>query len=56
MHQWISIDVDQRQVFIRGCRLHHGIVGAVAILTGIALAVHDRHDLHRWLPDLKGKP
>jgi len=52
----MRVDMSKRQVFICGRRIHHGIVGAVAIVTGIALAIHDRHDLQHWLPDLRSKP
>jgi len=52
----INIDRQSRRVFILGRRIHHGIVGAAAIVTGIALAIHDRHDLQHWLPDLRSKP
>jgi predicted nucleic acid-binding protein len=40
----IDIDIGKRQVYVKGRRLHHGLVGAIAILAGIALAVHDRKD------------
>ena len=38
----IDVDLGKRQVFVKGRRLHHGLVGVVAITAGIVLAVHDR--------------
>lgn len=54
MYQWVDIDLDKRQVFVRGRRLHHGGVGAVAVLVGAVLAVHDLRDFP-WYPAKKGK-
>ena len=51
----IDIDLGNRQVFVKGHRLHHGLVGAVAILAGAVLAVHDRKDFTRWIPDARIK-
>ena len=49
----IDVDLGNRQVFVKGHRLHHGLVGAVAILAGAVLAVHDRKDFTRWIPDAR---
>ena len=51
----IDVDLGNRQVFVKGHRLHHGLVGAVAILAGAVLAVHDRKDFTRWIPDARIK-
>ena len=51
----IDVDPGNRQVFVKGHRLHHGLVGAVAILAGAVLAVHDRKDFTRWIPDARIK-
>ena len=40
----VDVDIGKRQVYVKGRRLHHGLVGAIAILAGIVLAVHDRKD------------
>jgi hypothetical protein len=37
------------QLFIAGRRVHHGLTGCLFILLGLALAVHDRKDVKRWL-------
>ena len=51
----IDVDLGKRQVFVKGRRLHHGLVGVVAITAGIVLAVHDRKDFTRWIPDARIK-
>lgn len=51
----IDLDLGKRQVFVKGRRLHHGLVGVVAITAGIVLAVHDRKDFTRWIPDARIK-
>ena len=51
----IDVDLGNRQVFVKGRRLHHGLVGVVAITAGIVLAVHDRKDFTRWIPDARIK-
>ena len=51
----IDVDLGNRQVFVKGHRLHHGLVGAVAILDGAVLAVQDRKDFTRWIPDARIK-
>lgn len=51
----IDVDLGNRQVFVKGHRLHHGLVGAVAIIAGAVLAVHDRKDFTRWIPDARIK-
>ena len=52
----IDVDLGNRQVFVKGHRLHHGLVGAVAILAGAVLAVYDRKDFTRWIPDVLTRP
>ena len=52
----IDVDLGKRQVFVKGRRLHHGLVGAVAILAGAVLAVYDRKDFTRWIPDVLTRP
>lgn len=51
----IDLDLGKRQVFVKGRRLHHGLIGVVAITAGIVLAVHDRKDFTRWIPDARIK-
>lgn len=38
-----------RRVWVFGQRLHHGTVGLVLTLLGVALAAHDRRDWRCWL-------
>ena len=52
---FIDVDLQNMRVYVRGRRLHHGLVGAVAIIAGAVLAVHDRRDLYRWIPDARIK-
>jgi hypothetical protein len=52
----IDVDLGNRQVFVKGRRLHHGLVGAIAITAGLVLAVHDRKDFTRWIPDVLTRP
>lgn len=39
------------RLYVLGRRTHHGAIGLVLALVGIALCWHDRVDLHRWIPD-----
>lgn len=40
----VDIDAERRRVHVLGFRLHHGLVGALAVVVGAALVVHDRAD------------
>ncbi len=39
------------KLYVCGHRLHHGLTGCVLALVGVGLAVHDRADLQKWVPD-----
>ena len=46
----LRINMDVRRVWILGKRIHHGAVGAVMTIAGIALMAHDIKDFP-WLAD-----
>ena len=48
---FIDVDFENRRVYVRGRRLHHGLVGAVAIAAGLVAAVLDRRDAKVWVRD-----
>ena len=48
---FIDVDVQNKRVYVRGRRLHHGLIGAVAIVAGVVCAVHDRRDAKVWIKD-----
>ena len=47
----IDVDLTNKRVYVRGRRLHHGLIGAVAVIAGLAAAVHDRRDARVWVRD-----
>lgn len=47
----IDVDVKNMRVYVHGRRLHHGLLGAVAVAVGLVAAVHDRHDARVWVKD-----
>ena len=47
----IDVDFENRRVYVRGRRLHHGLVGAIAVAAGLVAAVHDRRDARVWVRD-----
>ena len=47
----IDVDFENRRVYVRGRRLHHGLVGAIAVAAGLVAAVHDRRDAKVWVRD-----
>ena len=48
---FIDVDLQNMRVYVRGRRLHHGLIGAVAIAAGLVAAVHDRRDARVWVRD-----
>ena len=48
---FIDVDLQNMRVYVRGRRLHHGLIGAVAVIAGLAAAVHDRRDARVWVKD-----
>ncbi|CAB4172746.1 hypothetical protein UFOVP952_4 [uncultured Caudovirales phage] len=52
---FIDVDVQNMRVYVRGRRLHHGLIGAVAIAAGLVAAVHDRRDVRVWVRDFVRK-
>lgn len=52
---FIDVDVQNMRMYVRGRRLHHGLVGAVAIAAGLVAAVHDRRDMKVWVRDFVRK-
>ena len=48
---FIDVDFENRRVYVRGRRLHHGLIGAIAVAAGLAAAVHDRRDMRVWVRD-----
>ena len=48
---FIDVDFEYRRVYVRGRRLHHGLVGAIAVAAGLVAAVHDRRDARVWVRD-----
>ena len=52
---FIDVDFENMRVYVRGRRLHHGLVGAVAIAAGLVAAVHDRRDARVWVRDFVRK-
>lgn len=48
---FIDVDLANRRVYVRGRRLHHGLVGAIAVAAGLVAAVHDRRDARVWVKD-----
>ena len=47
----IDVDLQNMRVYVRGRRLHHGLVGAIAVAAGLVAAVHDRRDARVWVRD-----
>ncbi len=52
---FIDVDFQNMRVYVRGRRLHHGLIGAVAIAAGLVAAVHDRRDARVWVRDFVRK-
>jgi len=52
---FIDVDLANMRVYVRGRRLHHGLIGAVAIAAGLVAAVHDRRDARVWVRDFVRK-
>ena len=52
---FIDVDFENRRVYVRGRRLHHGLIGAIAVAAGLAAAVHDRRDAKVWVKDFVRK-
>jgi len=52
---FIDVDLTNMRVYVRGRRLHHGLIGAVAIAAGLVAAVHDRRDAKVWVRDFVRK-
>ena len=48
---FIDVDFENMRVYVRGRRLHHGLVGAIAVAAGLVAAVHDRRDAKVWVKD-----
>jgi hypothetical protein len=48
---FIDVDLQNMRVYVRGRRLHHGLIGAVAIAAGLVAAVHERRDARVWVKD-----
>ena len=48
---FIDVDLQNMRVYVRGRRLHHGLVGAIAVAAGLVAAVHDRRDAKVWVKD-----
>lgn len=48
---FIDVDFEKKRVYVRGRRLHHGLIGTVAIAAGLVAAVHDRRDARVWVKD-----
>lgn len=48
---FIDVDLANRRVYVRGRRLHHGLIGAIAVAAGLVAAVHDRRDARVWVKD-----
>ncbi len=44
----VRVDRVRRRVWLAGQRVHHGALGVVMVLSGLALAVHDRSDARQW--------
>ena len=38
---------------VLGHRVHHGLIGELLVLTGLALMGHDRRDWRHWLADAR---
>ena len=48
---FIDVDLQNMRVYVRGRRLHHGLIGAIAVAAGLVAAVHDRRDAKVWVKD-----
>lgn len=42
-------DRHRRRVYLWRCRVHHGLIGLLLVVTGVWLVAHDRADFP-WLP------
>ena len=51
----IDVDLANKRVYVRGRRLHHGLIGAIAVAAGLVAAVHDRRDARVWVKDFVRK-
>ena len=51
----IDVDLANKRVYVRGRRLHHGLIGAIAVAVGLVAAVHDRRDARVWVKDFVRK-
>lgn len=36
------------RVYVLGQRVHHGAIGVLLVLTGLAMALDDKHDYRDW--------
>lgn len=51
----IDVDLQNKRVYVRGRRLHHGLIGAIAVAAGLVAAMHDRRDARVWVRDFVRK-
>lgn len=49
MRSPLYIDREFKRVWVWGWRLHHGLVGCVLVVVGVALAAHDFKDRWVWI-------
>lgn len=47
-----TYDRDHRRLWVGRARVHHGFIGVICTLTGVALMIHDWRDHREWLTAL----
>jgi hypothetical protein len=47
--------VRDNKLWVAGHRLHHGLTGCAFVVVGAVLALHDRADYKKWVPDFLTK-
>jgi hypothetical protein len=47
-HGVLRYDAERHRVWVCGCRMHHGLTGALLAAAGLALMAHDWSDRSFW--------